>query len=96
MVWGTLSFNNDNTDIYSDLTWPLKEKCSPDTHVYTHAYLRVRGKGTLVVMNPENVQLIQPPMTIMGRTLVRFPFNMSIIMVGSCIGFFGGAVGRFT
>ena len=23
MVWGTLSFNNDNTDIYFDLTWPL-------------------------------------------------------------------------
>ena len=23
MVWGTLSFNNDNTDIYFDLTCPL-------------------------------------------------------------------------
>ena len=23
MVWGTLSFNNDNTDIYFDLTFPL-------------------------------------------------------------------------
>ena len=23
MVWGTLSFNNDNTDIYFALTWPL-------------------------------------------------------------------------
>ena len=24
MVWSTLSFNNDNTDIYFDLTCPLK------------------------------------------------------------------------
>ena len=26
MVWGTLSFTNDNTDIYFDLTWPLTDK----------------------------------------------------------------------
>ena len=23
MIWGALSFNNDNTDIYFDLTFPL-------------------------------------------------------------------------
>jgi len=48
----------------------------------------VNGNGTLVVRKPEKAQLIQPPMTIMGKTLVRFPFIMSVIMEGSVIGFF--------
>ena len=30
MVWGALSFNNDNTDIYFDLTWPLRRKGSDE------------------------------------------------------------------
>ena len=25
MIWGALSFNNDNTDIYFDLTFPFKK-----------------------------------------------------------------------
>lgn len=33
--------------------------------------------------NPEKVQLIHPPMTIMGRMFVRLPFNMSVIIDGS-------------
>lgn len=37
----------------------------------------------LLVKNPENAQLIHPPMTIIGKTLVTFPFNISVIMLGS-------------
>lgn len=37
----------------------------------------------LLVTNPENVMLIQPPMRIIGRTLVTFPFIISVSMVGS-------------
>merc|ERR1712135_249655 len=58
--------------------------------------LKVSGKGTLVVMKPLKVQLIHPPITIMGRTLVRLPLSMSIIIVGSCMGFLGGAEGLST
>lgn len=39
----------------------------------------------LLVTNPENVILIQPPMRIIGRTLVTFPFIISVSMVGSVI-----------
>ena len=48
---------------------------------------------TLVVTKPEKCQLIHPPMTIMGRTLVRFPLSISVIMEGSVIGL-GGATFR--
>lgn len=48
--------------------------------------LNVNGNGTRVVTNPENVQLIHPPIKIMGRTLVTFPLSMSVIMEGSVIG----------
>ena len=41
----------------------------------------------LLVTKPENVQLIQPPIRIMGSTFVRFPFSISVIMFGSVIGF---------
>lgn len=37
----------------------------------------VSGKGTLVVTNPENIQLIQPPMTTMGSTLMKLPLTKS-------------------
>ncbi|KAH9415102.1 hypothetical protein DERP_006190 [Dermatophagoides pteronyssinus] len=50
----------------------------------------VNGNGTLVVTKPENVQLIQPPINIIGNTFVMFPFNISVIIDGSVIGF-GGA-----
>ena len=40
----------------------------------------------LVVTKPEKCQLIQPPMTIMGSTLVRLPLSISVIMEGSVIG----------
>ena len=52
---------------------------------------RVSGKGTLVVTKPEKCQLIQPPMTIMGSTLVRLPLSMSVIMDGSVMGLGGAA-----
>jgi len=48
-------------------------------------------KFTFVVTNPEKCQLIHPPTTIMGTILVMFPFTISVIMLGSVIGF-GGAV----
>lgn len=32
---------------------------------------------------PEKAQLIHPPIRIMGRTLVRFPFIMSVSMLVS-------------
>lgn len=38
---------------------------------------------TLLVTNPEKVQLIHPPMRIMGSTLVTLPFIMSVSMLGS-------------
>ena len=47
----------------------------------------VSGNGTLVVTKPENVQLIQPPISSIGSTLVTLPFSMSDIAVGSVIGF---------
>lgn len=37
----------------------------------------VNGNGTFVVTNPENIQLIQPPMNTIGRTLMKFPLTMS-------------------
>lgn len=37
--------------------------------------LNVRGNGTLVVTNPEKCQLIQPPITIMGKTFVKLPIK---------------------
>lgn len=42
----------------------------------------------VLVKNPLNIQLIHPPMTIIGRTLVTLPFNMSVIILGSVIGFY--------
>lgn len=42
-----------------------------------------KGLVYLLVKNPEKAQLIQPPMTIIGRTLVMLPFIMSVIIVGS-------------
>lgn len=39
----------------------------------------------LLVTNPEKVQLIQPPIRIMGRTLVTLPFIMSVNMLGSVV-----------
>ena len=47
--------------------------------------------SSLLVTNPENAQFIQPPIIIMGRTLVMLPFSMSFITVGSVIGLFAGA-----
>ena len=29
-AWDALSFNSDNTDIYFDLTWPLRGPLDPD------------------------------------------------------------------
>ena len=40
--------------------------------------LNVRGNGTLVVTNPEKCQLIQPPITIMGKTFVKLPKTQKI------------------
>ena len=37
----------------------------------------------LLVRKPEKAQLIQPPIMIIGRTLVTLPFNMSVIILGS-------------
>ncbi len=37
----------------------------------------------ILVIKPAKVQLIQPPMTIMGRTLVKVPFIISNAMFGS-------------
>ena len=34
--------------------------------------------GNSLMTNPEKAQLIQPPIRIMGRTLVRLPFIMSV------------------
>lgn len=39
----------------------------------------------LLVRNPEKAQLIHPPIMIIGRTLVTFPFNISVIIVGSTV-----------
>lgn len=41
----------------------------------------------LLVTKPENVQLIHPPMTIIGKTFVKLPFTMSVMTLGSVIGF---------
>lgn len=52
--------------------------------------MKKRGKRGMMTMkrsslmtNPENAQLIHPPITIMGSTLVRFPFIMSVSMLES-------------
>lgn len=49
----------------------------------------------LLVMNPENIQLIQPPIIIMGKTLVRLLLSISVIIVGSVIMFCVCVLGRF-
>lgn len=41
------------------------------------------GVMYLLVTNPEKVQLIHPPMRIMGSTFVTLPFIMSVSMLGS-------------
>lgn len=43
------------------------------------------AKDTLVT-KPEKVQLIQPPMAIMGSMLVSCPLSISTIMLGSVMG----------
>ena len=48
------------------------------------------GLITLVVTKPLKCQLIQPPITIIGNTFVRFPFSMSVIIEGSVIGLGAG------
>ena len=55
-------------------------KLSLLTSVYTYAYTNCHY---LLVKKPENAQFIHPPMTIIGKTLVTLPFNISVIMVGS-------------
>lgn len=60
--------------------------CSPDPWGRHQKHGQTRGLRHfrhLLVTNPENVMLIQPPMRIIGRTLVTFPFIMSVNMVGS-------------
>lgn len=52
---------------------------------------RVSGKGTLVVTKPENIQLIQPPMTTIGKTLIKFPLTKSVNIADE----FGVAGGLF-
>lgn len=42
-----------------------------------------QGVMYLLVTNPEKVQLIHPPMRIMGSTFVTLPFIMSVSMLGS-------------
>jgi hypothetical protein len=39
----------------------------------------------LLVRKPEKAQLIHPPITIMGNTLVKLPFIISVIMEGSAM-----------
>lgn len=51
----------------------------------------VSGNGTLVVTKPLNIQLIQPPMTTIGSTLIKLPLTMSDNMAVE----FGVTGGRF-
>ena len=53
--------------------------------------LNVRGNGTFVVTNPENIQLIHPPITTMGRTLIKLPLTRSVSIAEEL----GAAGGRF-
>lgn len=39
---------------------------------------KVKGNGTFVVTKPENIQLIHPPITTIGKTLIKFPFTKSV------------------
>lgn len=45
-----------------------------------------RKKVALLVTKPEKAQLIHPPITIMGSTLVRLPFIISVNMLVSARG----------
>lgn len=45
--------------------------------------MKSRRRRSLLMTKPENAQLIHPPITIMGSTLVRFPFIMSVSMLES-------------
>lgn len=49
----------------------------------------------LLVINPENIQLIQPPIIIIGNTFVRLLLSISVIIVGSVIIFCVCVFGRF-
>ena len=46
-----------------------------NVHVHYHS--------NSLVMKPEKVQLIQPPIIIIGRTLVKVPFIISMAIPGS-------------
>lgn len=52
-------------------------------HIMHHKLQDLWWVRSLLVTNPEKVQFIQPPMRIMGSTLVTFPFIMSVSMLGS-------------
>lgn len=45
--------------------------------------VRLQNQKHSLMTNPEKAQLIHPPIRIMGRTLVRFPFIMSVIILVS-------------
>ena len=65
----------DNVQKELNVGFPYKQHI-----MWLHYMFKVR---LLLVTNPEKVQLIQPPMRIMGSTLVTFPFIMSVSMLGS-------------
>lgn len=56
--------------------------CSYNTNEKISVLLK-DSSHLLLVTNPEKVQLIQPPIRIMGRTFVTLPFIMSVNMLGS-------------
>jgi len=81
----------ESWDVFKDYKKPLTIVQSCNCHKH-----RGRGFHTFVVTKPLKCQLIHPPMTIMGRTLVRLPFSMSVIIEGSVIGLGAGAARAWT
>ncbi len=65
------------TNILTPENYPLYGMEGINEDIYRHCIV--------LVMKPAKVQLIQPPIIIMGRTLVNVPFIISNAMFGSAV-----------
>ena len=84
-IFGGVAGRDEGKNLSMYSVTPVKNELSLRTSAFERLF------HTFVVTKPLKCQLIQPPMTIMGRTLVRLPFSMSVIIEGSVIGLGAGA-----
>lgn len=73
-------FEKAATETYQEAFNELRDS-QPRCNIGLKRY--VRGNGTFVVRKPENAQLIQLPITIMGTMFKALLFNISDAIEGS-------------